>query len=419
MGILNKLLKKENIKNEVVETTPVPAQRPVITLNQFLNQCIVGIDKEPTFLNCLKYRSESLGKMPIKLVKKDNNGVVEQTNNNLYYLLFTRPNKQEDATTFWNAVEKERLLYGTSYVYIQRDNKGNVVSLKRLKSQLVQVPMVDDPFYFGSELPYIYQSAKGAIKMTSEELLIFKNSILKPNQIEGEGSISLLRTILESNAYGNMAIANINKNGINAQVKVSVEENINEGLAQDIIKEALDNAKGVNSSGVIFQDAGIKIEPFNTKLNESDYLNIYKNNQCIILALFGISANMLNIEQSSGTYSNSETNMIHYLTNTMLSVTELYINELNYKLLTQNQIRKGYTFDFDTENILKVDYKTLVSTTTELVNTGILSIDEARKRVNHCSLPNGIGKVNLVNGCYVKLEDVGIAYQKDMTTDAS
>ena len=412
MGLMKNFFNRNNIKNEATETE----KRPVYTLSQFFKAYATMLDREPTFLNCIKYRSEALGKMPIKLIKKDSNGVSEQNNNNLYYLLFTRPNRNEDATSFWNNVEKDRLIFGTSYVYIQRDNKGNVIALKRLNPQLMQVPCVTDPYFLNDTLAYIYQSTKGAIKMTSEDLLIFRNTVLKPNQIEGESSIALLRTILESNAYGNIAINNINKNGIHSSVKVSVDETIDNDRATEIIENAIEQARGVNSTGVIFQEAGVNIEAFNVKLNDSDYLNIYKNNQCIILSFFGLSANMLNIEQTTGTYQNSEVQMLQFLTNTMLYVLEMYVNELNYKLLTQNQIKKGYTFSFDTTGILKVDFKTLVETQSELVSNAVITVDEARKAVGYNSLANEVGNTCLVNGSYTKLEDVGIAYQKDVST---
>lgn len=405
MGILKNFFKR-SIKNEV-------EKRPIYTLEQFLQAYTTMLDREPTFLNCIKYRSEALGKMPIKLIKEDDTGVNEQINNNLYYLLFTRPNKNEDATSFWNNVERDRLVYGTSYVYIQRDNKGNVIALKRLNPQLMEIPCITDPFYLNNVLKYTYQSVNGAINMTSEDLLIFRNTVLKTNQIEGEGSITLLKTILESNAYGNIAINNINKNGIHSSVKVSVDETIDTDRATEIIENAIEQARGVNSTGVIFQEAGVNIEAFNVKLNDSDYLNIYKNNQCIILSFFGLSANMLNIEQTTGTYQNSEVQMLQFLTNTMLYVLEMYVNELNYKLLTQNQIKKGYTFSFDTTGILKVDFKTLVETQSELVSNAVITVDEARKTVGYNNLSNGIGNTCLVNGAYVKLEDVGVAYSQE------
>lgn len=404
MNVLNFF--KGKFKNEV------KTDNKSYSINNFFREYINNLDKEPTLLNCLKYRAESLGKMPIKLIQIDDTGQTELKNNNLYKI-FLRPNKNEDCISFWAEVERERLLKGTSYVYIQRDSKGNVISLKRLKKDFMTLPVVDDPYLLNDTLVYTYNSLLGPIKMINEDLLIFRNTTLKPNQIEGESVLNLLKIILESNANGNTAIANINKNGIQSTVKIAVTDQINEDSALEIIENAIGQARGATSTGVIFQENGVTIEPFQVKLNEADYLNIYKNNQCIILSYFGLSASMLNIEQSTGTYQNSESQMLQYLVNTLLYVMEHYIAELNYKLLTPDEIKSGMTFSFDTTGILKVDYETLVNTQVSLVGSAINTVDEARKKLGFNNLPNNTGEVSIVNGAYVSLDNLGIAYSKD------
>ena len=388
------------------------------SINNFFRDYLSNLDKEPTLLNCLKYRAESLGKMPIKLIQIDDTGQKELKNNNLYKV-FLRPNKNEDFISFWAEVERERLFKGTSYVYIQRDLKGNVIALKRLKKDFITLPVVDDPYLLNDTLVYTYNSVVGPVKMTNEDLLIFKNTTLRPNQIEGESVLTLLRIILESNANGNTAIANINKNGIQSTVKIAVTDQINEDSALEIIENAIGQARGATSTGVVFQENGVDITPFQVKLNEADYLNIYKNNQCIILSYFGLSASMLNIEQSTGTYQNSESQMLQYLVNTLLYVMEHYIAELNYKLLTQEEIKAGMTFSFDTTGILKVDYETLVNTQVSLVGSAINTVDEARKKLGFNNLPNNTGEVSIVNGAYVSLDNLGIAYLKDSANVAA
>lgn len=409
-NFLNKLLPFRKVKNE---ETPI---KKTFTINDILQRFNNNLSEEPTLLNCLKYRSESLAKMQIQLKQVNNTGQQFLKTSNLYNLVCNRPNPNENAVTFWSAVEKERLEKGTSYVYIQRNAKGEVISLKRLKKELLTLPVIFDPIQFGSPLVYRYNSYKGAITLTSEDLLIFKNTILSENQIEGASSLTLLRQILQTNIDGNAAIANINKNGIRSTVKVSVTDQIDTDMAEEIVENAIGQARGADSTGVIFEENGVNISPFDLKLNDADYLNIYKNNQCIILSFFGLSANMLNIEQTTGTYQNSESQMLHYLVNTLLFVMEQYVKELNYKLLTPTQIANGYTFEFDTTSILKVDYQTLVETQVELVNAAISTIDEARQSIGYNNLPNETGDVSIVNGAYTALADLGVAYNDKKQT---
>ena len=407
MGLVKKVKQIFNIDKPVVEI------RKTFTIDELLKRYTTGLQNEPTLLNCLKYRSESLAKMPILLKQVTADGQEELKNNNLYNLISNRPNANENAMSFWAEVERERLLKGTSYVYIQRDSKGNTVALKRLKKDLMTLPVVLDPFLLGSPLSYTYNSIKGPIKMLSEDLLIFKNTTIANNQIEGESSLELLKVILESINSGNQAINNINKNGIKSAIKVAVTESMSddEAVANEIVENAVGQARGALSTGVLFQEDGVELSPFEINLNDADYLNIYKNNQCIILSFFGLSASMLNIEQTTGTYANSEQQMLQYLVNTLLFVMEQYIAELNYKLLTQTQRNQGMKFVFDTRGILKVDYETLVNTQVSLVGGAISTVDEARKELGFNNLANGIGDVSIVNGAYVGLDKLGIAYE--------
>lgn len=395
------------------ETNTTNNKGQYLTLQQLLDRFENNLGNEPTYLNCLKYRSETLGKTPFVLTTNTDNGE-EIINNDLSYLINVRPNKNEDATTFWQNVEQQRLDYGTAYVFIERDKKtNNVTALKRLDSGLMTLPIVNDPYELDKELVYEYQSVEGTVKMTSEDLLIFKNTFLSTTQITGISSIEILKPIIHANILGNTAIENINKNGIHSTVKVAIDESVGDDDAvDDIVNKALEQAEGCNARGVVFQEPGVTIEPFNVKLNDADYLNIYKNNQCIMLSYFGIAASQLNIEQTSGTYKNSESDMLHYLTNTMLYVYEVYVKELNYKLLGKDlYLNSGQTFKADTSNLLQVDFETLVNTYVNMTNSSIISLDEARRKLGFMKLPNHLGSQPIVNGAYVGLDQLGIAYR--------
>ena len=87
---------------------------------------------EATYFACLKVLSETLGKLPLKLLKhNENNGVTVCRNHPLYRVLNERPNKYMTATTFWSTVEYNRNHYGNAYVLIDTKKKGNDVKTSR------------------------------------------------------------------------------------------------------------------------------------------------------------------------------------------------------------------------------------------------------------------------------------------------
>ena len=82
--------------------------------------------------------------------------------------------------------------------------------------------------------------------------------------------------------------------------------------------------------------------------------------------------------------------------------------ELNYKLLSEQQRIDGYQYKFNEKVILRADAETQMKTLTSAVNNGIYTPNEARQ---YLDLPSKDGGDQLiVNGNYVPLTSVGAAY---------
>ena len=118
MNIFSKTLSKLGIKNK--------ANSRNIELNQLYK--FLGIDanagsnnlSEATYFSCLKVLSESIGKLPLKILQhNENKGVSTLRDHHLYTLLHDRPNPYMTASIFWSTVEYNRNHYGNAYVWIQ------------------------------------------------------------------------------------------------------------------------------------------------------------------------------------------------------------------------------------------------------------------------------------------------------------
>ena len=95
-------------------------------LIDFLNINGVAREKlsEATYFACMKVLSESIGKLPLKLLKcGDKGGVIKAYTHPLYKILSSRPNPYMTATHFWSTVEYNRNHYGNAYVLIQGAGK--------------------------------------------------------------------------------------------------------------------------------------------------------------------------------------------------------------------------------------------------------------------------------------------------------
>ena len=108
---------------------------------------------EATYFACLKVLSESVGKLPLKLLQhKEDGGVVTARGHPLYFALYARPNPYMTATTFWSTMEQNRNHFGNAYAWIK--GAGSKTSLWILPSEDVEIWYDDQKIL--SDLPDIY-----------------------------------------------------------------------------------------------------------------------------------------------------------------------------------------------------------------------------------------------------------------------
>ena len=96
--------------------------------------------------------------------------------------------------------------------------------------------------------------------------------------------------------------------------------------------------------------------------------------------------------------------MLEFLMLTMLPIVTAYEAELNRKLLTKTQRKKGYHFKFDMDAILRADAATQAEVDYKAVRSAWKTPDEIRANRHLPALPNGIGSKALVSQDLAPLE---------------
>ena len=72
-----------------------------------------------TYFTCLKMLSETMGKLPLKILRHTGTqGVVEVYEHPLWQTLHDRPNRYMNASCFWSLMEYNRNHYGNGYAWI-------------------------------------------------------------------------------------------------------------------------------------------------------------------------------------------------------------------------------------------------------------------------------------------------------------
>lgn len=377
----------------------------------------LGIDKnldkdersEATYFACLKILSESIGKLPIKLMQKTpDKGIIEATYHPYYNKLRNRPNKFMTATIFKSTIEQCRNHYGNAYVYIK--GSGKTLELIPLESNKVEVWYDDGKLL--SDIPdiwYLYSSNDKTYSFSSEEILHFKTS----SSFDGIKSLSV-REILHSTIEGNQKAQNMQnslyESGFTAKAVVQYTGSLNDDNVKNFIKNIENYAKGKvkTGKGIIPIPLGTQITPLNTKLTDNEFLELKKYSALQIASAFGIKPVQIN-DYTKSSYSSSENQNLSFLVDTLLFIINQYEEELNYKLLSYDEIKAGYYFKFNIGMLLRADLKTQIETLAKGVSNFIYTPNEARDLLELQAKEGG--DILIGNGSTIELSQIGIQYK--------
>lgn len=365
---------------------------------------------EATYFACLKVLSESVGKLPLKLLKHDKNGgVVTARGHPLYFALHDRPNPYMTSTTFWSTMEQNRNHYGDAYAWIK--GAGTKTSLWILPSNEVEIWYDDQKIL--SDVPdifYIYSHGGKLYKFSSEQIIHLKTSS-SFDGIKGIPVREQLKTTVTGNIKAQKMLNQMYKSGFTAKAVVQYTADLSEENRKKF-KEKIEDFAGSDLDdkevkSIIPIPFGTNLTPLNIKLADNQFIEVKKYSALQIASAFGIKPNQIGDYEKSS-YANSEAQQLSFYVDTMLYILKQYEEELNYKLLSREEIDNGYYFKFNVAVILRADLKTQIETLSQAVANFIYTPNEARALLDKPSLPGG-DKL-LGNGASIPVELAGSQY---------
>lgn len=381
----------------------------------------LGVDRsdpkainETTFFACLRLLSESVGKLPLKLLRyTERHGVQTMRRDPRYRILGSRPNPYQTATTFWSTVEYNRSYYGNAYVLIH--GAGSKMSLWILPSDQVQIINDDkDLFKQGAgRIYYVYSGAQGTYTFNDEEILHFKTS----STFDGIAGVSVrdrLASTIEGNLDAQKMLNKMYRNGYTGKAVLQYTGDLSDDLVKRYVKGIERYAKGApldaegeDISTIIPIPVGSTLTPLNVKLSDGQFLEIKKFSALQIAAAFGIKPNQINDYEKSS-YASGEHQQLAFYVETMLYILKQYEEEISYKLLSTEEIESGLFFKFNIDVVLRADFKTKVETLRTAVQGTLMTIDEAREKLDLGTVENGDRLIT--QGANIFLDQVGVQY---------
>lgn len=363
---------------------------------------------EITYFTCLKVLSESIGKLSINLKDSDNNRIYAHDS---LQMLKVRPNKFMTPTTFKALIEYHRNHSGNAYAYLQYEKNGKLEGIYPLESRNMQI-LIDnaDIFQRGNKMYYRYLAPKTGKTYIFEdkEILHFKGG-LSEDGLVGKSVRETLASTLKGVKVSQQYLNNLYEKGLTAKAILKYTGDFDSKKKAMLVNELANFATGNDSRGIIPIPLGMDLVPLDLKLTDSQFYELKKFTSLQIAAAFGVKPNHLNNYDKSS-YAHSEMQNLTFYIDTLLFILNQYEEEFNYKMLTEEERKKGLRFEFNVASILRGDLKTQAESITKYVTGSIYTINEAR---TYAGLPKvEDGEKILVNGSYVELKNVGNAYLK-------
>lgn len=373
---------------------------------------------EATYFACIKVLREAIGKLPLNLLRyTDKNGVEKLRKHPLYHVLHDRPNPYMTASTFWSSVEYNRNHYGNAYVWIQ--GAGDDMKLWLLPSNDVEV-WYDDAKILAEQpdLYYLYTGGGKTYRFGSEEILHFKSS----DTLDGVLGVSVadqLKMTIGGAVKSQKMINKMYETGFTAKAVLNYTGSLSDANVKELVKMTEAYGKGELAAegieNIIPIPLGFGLTPLNVKLADSQFIEVKQYTALQIASAFGIKPYQIG-DYTKSSYASAEAQQLSFYVDTLLYIIKQYEEELSFKLLSEEEIAKGYHFKFNVAVILRADLATQINTLSVGVSNFIYTPNEARAMLD-LEAKDG-GDRLLGNGASIPVEMTGAQYAKPEHDDA-
>jgi len=375
-GIINSFYSTDNFTDEVV--TPRTAL------------------KNPTIYSAVNVRGNTIASLPCSVIEESKGKKEILVDHYAYYLLHDQPNSYMTAANFWKTLMLHVDIWGNAYAFIQRDSRQNPVALHIWEPWEVTITFEDgDVFYTynGDQVPgrnvlhYRFYSWDGVCGRSPV--------------MENANTIGMA---LKLDRYSAILM------GIQPPGILSTEKS----LTPEQKTQNKNAWQGARAGDVRVLDGGFKYQQLMSTADESAFAISKRQNKTDLLGIWQMPPQFVqDLERS--TFSNAEQMDLVYAKHTVTPICRNLELENNMKLFFEKEKANTYT-KFNMNGLLRGDIASRQSFYQSMVNTGVMTRNEAREYED--LNPYKGGEVPLIQGAMTMGDEEGIeALRKKMETE--
>lgn len=358
--------------------------------------------KEAVYFTCMRILMDTMAKLPVKVYMGDE----KLKDHEVHRLLAQRPNPYMTPSDYAKVVEFNRNHYGHAVVVIDWNRRsGAIRGLYPLDMSNVKI-VIDDAglLKVGKGRSALYYIAKDPLSQKeyiyrSDDVLHFKG--FTQDGIIGKSIREYLGELIENSQSAQGFVNKHFKEGLMGRIAVQYTGDIGETEQKAFqAKFARLNGGLKNAGKIIPMPVGYSLQHIDSKLVDSQFLDLKKLSAREIAAAFGVKPHQINDLDKSSYAAVDALNQQFYI-DTLLPIVTGYEQEYDYKLFSTDEIQNGHRVKFNIDVVLRATLKDRMSAYGTAIQNGVYTPADARAKED---LPFIEGSdVLLVNGTMIPI----------------
>lgn len=345
----------------------------------------------PEVRTAIEFMSDIFATIPIYHKKVDRKtGNTEYLDDDISYVLKTKPNKLQNGIQFWKSLISQLLLESNAFAEPIYDSSGKLQAIYPLSMKYFEFELTER-----CALVKFYDAPRGQLlKKHNLDDLVYLNRF---SSLSGGKAVNLglYETVMQALSNQILAFTNPKKVKAILQGVVGQTGNIKDRDKKGTMRD-LQASFDQNVDGIAYVDPHLSITPVNWQENDV--------NRDLMSFVINVVYNYFKISESIINNKCTEIEREMFIANSINPLAQQIAQELTYKLFTENEIRQGHEIELDSFALSVSTLNTKTSFFNVSLRNGLINIDEAREYIGQPPLKNGLGKKYRVSADCVDLE---------------
>lgn len=344
----------------------------------------------------ISFISDAVAHLPLKVYERKSETERIRDRDSIVAKLLYRPNKDQTAYEFWNALVIEYLLYGEAIVMVLPDDSVSGFQLRLIPSEWITKRTYETNF--APSVLEVQTNGRGQrIEIAADNFVIFK--MYNPGSPGSyQSPICSLKQTLSEQIQASIFRKQLWDQSGRANSYLSMEGSFPNKEARDAFKEAYASyvKSGSKAGSVPIFENGMKWVPFQFNAKEAQYAESIQLTREDVSAAYHVNPSLIWHTQTQ-TYASAKDNARALYADCLGPLLQMLQQRINSFLLPKIGANTNIYVEFDLEEKLKGSFEERASIYQSAAGVPYLTVNEVRAELNRPPVEGGDERVIPLN----------------------